>query len=275
MKRVTTFIILLLLVFPLTLFGETYLSLINEVWKTEVTFPLSKNLNWGIVMGKSAPKIGILYSESWADFSTGFLKVKTRDGSFSLGLYFGEEISVSTTLIQGSYSPPIYSRSFNKIQLASDGKFHRFSYSDYRIPLGKWSLGANLLSIKDESTKISYLKAYVFIKDFNRSFRLSLNSRIFNLGVDLTTIGSLGELGYGAGLCYDFRKKTPGLSAHWIFPVALESRALTGELKIFVKTDAVNTKLSFRTPGGKGLFIFGFGFEDFTPNEFFLGLMVN
>ncbi|OAA30115.1 hypothetical protein AT15_00955 [Kosmotoga arenicorallina S304] len=275
MKRITTITTLLLLVLSLTLFGETYLSLIDESWKTEVTFPLSKKLNWGIAMGNTAPRIGILYTENWADYSTGFFKVKTRDGSFSLGLYFGEGISVSTTLIQGSYSPPIYSQSFNKIQLASDGKFHRFSYGNYRVPLGKWSLGANMLSIKDESTKVNYLKAYVFVKDFNRSFRLSLNGGILNLGVDLATIGSLGELGYGGGVCYDFSKRAPGLSAHWVFPVSLESGNFTGEIKMFVKTDGVNTKLSFRTPGGKNLLIFGLGFENFTLDEFFLGLMVN
>ncbi|MBO8166154.1 MAG: hypothetical protein DRP32_00915 [Thermotogae bacterium] len=275
MKKVIIPIIFLFLMLPFTLFGATYLSLMNENWKNEVVFPLSERFSWGLELGNSTPRMGILYSESWADFSTGFFKIKTRDGSFSLGLYLGEEVSLSTTLIRGTYTPPVYSQSFSKIQVTSDGKYHLFSYSNYRIPLGKWSLGANVLSIKNKDTSISYLKTYAFIKDFNRSFRLSFNNGIIDLGMDLVTIGSLGELGYGAGLCYDFNNRALGISAHWVFPVSLESGNLTGDLMVFIKTDGVNTKLGFRTPGGKNLLIFGIGFENYIPEEFFLGLMVN
>ncbi|AKI98088.1 hypothetical protein [Kosmotoga pacifica] len=267
-------LVALLIITGALLFGSTYLSIVGENWTNEVEIPISEHFSWGIQLGNASPQLGVIYKESWVKYSTGFFKLKTREGNFSVKFYIGERISLSTTLIEGTYTPPVYSQQFNTLQVDSDGNYRLFSYNTYRIPLGKWSLGLKLLNIRDNQNNIRYLQSYLFMKDFSRSIRLGFLGNTFALGVDLVSIGSLGELGYGPGLCYDFDTGKIGLTAQWSFPLNLEGMSLIGETMVFFKNGAVDTKINFRTPGGKNVLLFGVGFSNLTPKEIFFELMV-
>ncbi|MDI3524021.1 hypothetical protein [Kosmotoga sp.] len=262
-----TFMIGLFIIFSVLIYAAPTVrfTLRDAFWSAEFELPLffdSLGLNISLFSGN--PYLGVYYHDSWEEYSTGFFKIKVKDGNLFFGIIASDtgDFCAYGRLVSNSYKAPLFSHSYNEVYLFSNGGYRSYSRVNLRMPIGAFNTGVRVINRSDNNSKFWDSELYFFAKDFSRSFRLFLTESWVQLTLDIETIDSLGELGYGAGIGASIAEFSPGIALYLNRLVKIGTTNLTVSAKMFIGLDEVKTHLLVSNLGNRELFALGIGLNN-------------
>ncbi|HOY26723.1 MAG TPA: hypothetical protein PKU79_09195, partial [Mesotoga sp.] len=120
MKKTVCFLIVIL-VCSLSL-SQTQIQFTNRGWSLSTDIKAYENFHLTLALASGMPYVGITYKDHWEEFSSGFLKMKIRDGDFRGSILASHEgLYVGARYVSNTNQIPVFSHSLLELELSSLG----------------------------------------------------------------------------------------------------------------------------------------------------------
>lgn len=239
-------------------------------FESDLYFPVFENIYFlGSISDKSIGG-GVALDFNWEKYSTGFLKIKENDGSFGFGIKYLEDITLFSNFEFNNSKIPFFSHSYFDGSIKLNKDFSLYTRNWIRLPIVVINIGGQLVTYNKNDYSFNDLSTYIFNPDWKRSIRFKYIDKSAILGLDLHTSDTLGEFGYGGGVCYNFENKKIGLSLFANLKADMKISKFTLSPTVVFTSDNVLLQLLITRLGVKETFSMGITVDDFKIKGFFL-----
>ncbi len=239
-------------------------------FETDLYFPVYENI---YIVGSFTDETiggGVAFDFNWEDYSTGFLKIKEKDGSLGLGIKYIDGITLFGDFEFNNNKLPFFTHSYFDGKVSLNKDFRVYTRNWIRLPFVIFNLGGQLVTFNENEYNFIDLNSYLFNSDWKKSMRFKYIDNSAILGIDLETNDTLGEFGYGGGIGYNFYNKQIGVAVYANIKADMKiSKFSLYPTVIFTKDDVLMQLLITRL-GVKETFSMGITIENFEIKGFFL-----
>jgi len=247
----------------------------NLDWTARIALPFYQRFSLSLSVSADDAQLGIAYSDSWDEYTRGFLRIKTREGRFHGGLSLGEKgVSLSAKYSSSIFTPPVFSHTYLESEVSTCGDYSLYMRSWFRVPLGNLNGGAHVLGYVSPAFNFMDAGAYLYANEFERSLRLRFAGPVAMATVDISTQDSLGEVGYGIGVGMNYRSFKLGVAMSGNMVLSLNGFKIVVSPAICVRLDTVESQFTITKLGTDNSVSLGFAMDGLKITTFFLRLSV-
>lgn len=271
MKKILCVSIVFLIALSLALATQVQLS--NDGWGVSTDIKAYGKLYLTLSLASGVPYVGLTFKDHWEEFSTGFIKLKVKEGYFSGSLLASYEgLFMDVRYVSNSNQIPVFSHSLLELELSSNGDKKYLVRNWYRLPLGQINGGLSTLLYRINDFSFNDVGLYLYAKEFERSLRVKNAHTNVIATVDLKTNDSLGEMGYGLGIGMNYMSFDLGAAFSGNFIVPAGEIKLILSPTIMVSMRGLDAQLLISKLGNDDSIYAGISVTNFKLNGVFMRL---
>lgn len=264
----------LLLISVVILSAETQIKLNNAGWSVSADIRAYEDIYLTLALASGTPYVGVTYVDRWEEFSTGFLKLKTRDGVFRGSILASHEgLFMGVRYVTNTNQIPVFSHTTLELELSTVGDMKYLVRNRVRLPLGQLNGGLSVFLYREDSFSFNDIGLYLYAKEYERSVRIRNAETNVVATVDLKTNDSLGEVGYGIGIGMNYLSFDLGLAFAGNFIVPAGDLRLMLSPTVMVSLRGIDAQMLISKLGNDDSIFAGISVTNFSLNGIFMRLV--
>ncbi|HAY98630.1 MULTISPECIES: hypothetical protein [unclassified Mesotoga] len=270
-KRLCLFIVVFL---GVLIFSEIQIKLNNAGWSVSADIRAYEDIYLTLALASGIPYVGVTYVDTWEEYSTGFLKLKIKDGLFRGSLLASNEgLFMGVRYVTNTNQIPIFSHTTLELELSTVGKMKYLARNWVRLPLGQLNGGLNVFLHGEDSFSFNDIGLYLYAKEYERSLRIKNAESNVVATVDLKTNDSLGEVGYGIGIGMNYLSFDLGVAFAGNFIVPAGDLRLMLSPTVMVSMRGIDAQMLISKLGSDDSVFAGISVTNFNLNGIFMRLV--